>query len=266
MRQEHQKIPFAKRSLGQNFLTDPKVIRRIVDALDPSGSDIVLEIGPGRGALTGELVDRSARVYALEFDRGMARLLRERFGERPNFTLIEDDALHIDFGSIEPDDAKLRLIANLPYNISTAILQRLFDYTHAFQDCVLMFQREVADRIMAKPGTKDRGYLTVLVETHFKVERLFDVAPEAFRPAPKVWSTVVRLVPKEELIPEPAAFQSLVAASFAQKRKTILNNLKTKYPDAEHMLLRAGVDTSRRAETLSLDEWRCLAGVIACPT
>ena len=259
MRHEH---PFAKRSLGQNFLVDEGVIQNIVEAFAPTKSDAVLEIGPGRGALTAQLVERAERVYALEFDRHLARVLAERFAGRDSFALIEDDALHIDFAAIERDGRKLRLIANLPYNISTAILQRLFEYTDTFEDCVLMFQREVVDRITAAPGTKDRGYLTVLVEAYFQVERIFDVAPDAFRPAPKVWSSVVRLVPKTEVIPNASAFQSLLAAGFAQKRKTILNNLKIKYPDSEGLLLNSGIDPGRRAETLSLEEWQRLADAI----
>ena len=262
MRNEHRQTPFAKRSLGQNFLTDAGVIRRIVDAVDPSPADPVLEIGPGRGALTDVLVDRAGLVYALEFDRDLARLLRSRFEDRENFTLIEDDALAVDFAAIHPA-GPLRLVANLPYNISTAILQRLFEFPGVFKDCVLMFQREVVDRITAAPGTKERGYLTVMVELRFHVEKLFDVPPAAFRPAPKVWSSVVRLVPKEPPIADGDVFQQVVAAGFAQKRKTILNNLKVKFPGIEQVLSRAGIDATRRAETLTLAEWISLAETIA---
>lgn len=249
------KDAFAKRSLGQNFLIDQDVIERILGAFDPTEHDIVLEIGPGRGALTERLIERSGRVYALEFDRDLAPLLRQKFAKHENFSLIEGDALKLDFAGLEREGGKLRLIANLPYNISTAILQRLFSFPEIFEDCVLMFQREVVERITAVPGTSARGYLTVLIEAHFQVEKLFDVPPTAFRPVPKVWSSVVRLLPNERSIPHEELFREVVGAGFAQKRKTILNNLKSKYPNSEQVLGLAGIDAKRRAETLSLDEW-----------
>src|SRR5687768_115881 len=155
---------FAKKSLGQNFLFDSRVIDHIVEAFDPTEEDLVLEIGPGRGALTERLVDRVRKLYALEFDTNLGMLLREKFAARLNFGLIEDDALSFDYRTLLSDGKKLRLIANLPYNISTAVLQRLFDFPEVFSGCVLMFQREVVDRITAAPRTKDRGYLTVLTE------------------------------------------------------------------------------------------------------
>jgi 16S rRNA (adenine1518-N6/adenine1519-N6)-dimethyltransferase len=189
-------------------------------------------------------------------------MLRERFRGQENFALIEGDALRVDLADIERGDRKLRVIANLPYNISTAILQRLFSYADILDDCVLMFQREVVERITAPPGTSDRGYLTVLVESHFTVERLFDVPPSAFRPQPKVWSSVVRLIPKAEIRKEEA-FHEIVAAGFAQKRKTILNNLKGKYPDIAQALELTGIESNRRAETLTLNEWNRLAARLA---
>jgi 16S rRNA (adenine1518-N6/adenine1519-N6)-dimethyltransferase len=246
--------PFAKRSLGQNFLSDQTVVRRIVEAFDATEEDVVLEIGPGRGALTAELVDAAGKLIVLEFDDLLATALQQRFGDRENFSLVKGDALQVDFDSLSPD-RPLRLISNLPYNISTAILQRLFEYTSRFQDCLLMFQREVVERIIARPGTKDRGYLTVLTEAHFTVERLFDVPPSAFRPAPKVYSSIVRLVPNVAPLADSPELRKLLAAAFNQKRKTIANNLKTVFPEALEGLKLAGIDSTRRAETLSLDEW-----------
>ena len=258
-----QRTPFAKRSLGQNFLTDESIIARILSAFDPKPDDVVLEIGPGRGALTEKLLARARHVYALEFDRDLALLLVDRFGDRDNFTLVEGDALKLDFADLGRGDRKLRLIANLPYNISTAILQRLFDYAGVFEDCVLMFQREVAQRVMAPPGTKDRGYLSVMTELYFSAEPLFDVPPGAFRPVPKVWSSVIRLTS----VPRPPArsdvFERLVAAGFAQKRKTIANNLKNEFSNYLNALSTAGIDPRRRAESLTLDEWLRLSGAIA---
>ena len=250
----------AKRSLGQNFLVDPPVTAKIIEAFDPQPDDAVVEIGPGHGALTELLVDEVGHFVALEFDRHLAELLRRRFADRENFTLIEGDALLTDFGRLAKQVGRpLRLIANLPYNVSTAILQRLFESAATFSDCVLMFQREVVDRITAEPGTKDRGYLSVMTEAYFRVERLFDVSPVAFRPVPKVWSAVVRLTPRSDPPLDRDSFRHLVAASFRQKRKTIVNNLKTAIPDAQTLLAASGIAPGRRAETLDRDEWRRLA-------
>jgi 16S rRNA (adenine1518-N6/adenine1519-N6)-dimethyltransferase len=252
--------PFAKRSLGQNFLVDQNVVAKILGAFNAGEGDTVLEIGPGRGALTEGLIETAGKLFVLEFDDVLAEDLRRRFAERGNFTLVKGDALGIDFSTISPGSS-LRLISNLPYNISTAILQRLFDQPAVFSDCLLMFQREVVERITAAPGTKDRGYLTVLTEAHFAVEKLFDVAPSAFRPAPKVVSSIVRLVPRVTPGADSPTFRKLVALAFQQKRKTIANNLKGSF-DGVPALTSAGIDPTRRSETLSLDEWMRLAQTI----
>src|SRR5688572_27311598 len=181
MQIKQKKPGFAKRSLGQNFLVDTAIIEKIVAAVHPTENDRILEIGPGRGALTAKLLEQVEKLFALEFDRDLAPLLREKFATDSRFELIEDDALSFDFRTLVTDGGNVRLVANLPYNISTAILQRLFDYPDVFSDCVLMFQREVVERLAALPGTTDRGYLTVLTEAYFDVERLFDVPPTAFR-------------------------------------------------------------------------------------
>lgn len=253
------KTVFAKRSLGQNFLVDRSVVNRILAAFDPKETDVVLEIGPGRGALTAELIERAGRTYALEFDDTLAADLEHTFADRPSFSVIHADALDFDFRSIALGGKKLRLIANLPYNISTTILQRLFDHAEVLSDCLLMFQREVVDRIAAKPGTTARGYLSVMTEAFFRTEKLFDVSPKAFRPVPKVWSSIVKLIPHDPPVDIPPGFHQLVARGFGQKRKTILNNLRQAYASAEPALSACGIDASRRAETLSLDEWLCLA-------
>ena len=253
------KDPFAKRSLGQNFLVDQNVIARILGALDPREQDVVLEIGPGRGALTEKLIERAGLVYALEFDRDLVPLLRAKFAKHENFSLVEGDALKIDFETLDRSGKKLRLIANLPYNISTAILQRLFACTAIIEDCVLMFQREVVERIAAAPGTSERGFLSVLAQAHFVVEKLFDVPPGAFRPIPKVSSSVIRCVPRTDLVFDHSQLEAIVSLSFSQKRKTILNNLKKRFPEAEAVLSKAGIDPRRRAETLTVNEWISLA-------
>ena len=283
--------PFAKKSLGQNFLVDDSVIDRIVAALDISPDDTIVEIGPGRGALTERLVDSGARVIAIELDHELVPLLGEKFASDENFTVIEADAAEFDFKTLvthsqeaplaaatedksggkpafptASDKRELKLVANLPYYISTAILQRLIEQRNAFERMVLMFQKEVVDRITAEPGNSERGFLTVLVEAYLDAEKLFDVPPGAFRPVPKVESSVVKLVPHESEpgavatgFPDEAAFRKLVSAAFAQKRKTILNNLKHVLPNTAEMLASAGIDPSRRAETLTIEEWRKLS-------
>lgn len=267
-------LPRAKKRLGQNFLVDESYARRIVGALGPRAGETVVEIGPGRGALTALLLESGARVVAVELDRELAPLLRERFGGREGFRLVEDDALEVDFcGTVAPETSA-RVVANLPYNISTAILQRLIGQRRCVPEMVLMLQREVVERITAPPGSAERGYLTVLVEAFCQSEALFDVPPGAFRPVPKVWSTVARLRARGvETAFDESLFLRLAGAGFAQKRKTILNNLRSAPEDlralveraggAPRLLEAAGVDPRRRAESLTLAEWAALADTLS---
>lgn len=248
----------AKKSLGQNFLRDETVVSKIVDSLDLNTNDVVIEIGPGQGALTETLLVKARRVVAVEFDRDMISILKVKFHFTDNLFLIERDALNVDFAQIVGDvteGEKIKLVANLPYNISTPILQRLIEQRSIFSTIILMFQREVVERIIALAGGKERGYLSVLVENAFTTERLFDVAPAAFTPVPKVWSSVVRLTPHADVAIDGPIFRSLLSASFAQKRKTLFNNLKILTPAATELLIDAGIDGRRRAETITLDEW-----------
>lgn len=253
---------FAKKELGQNFLADATIIDRIVNALDLSTSDNVIEIGPGRGALTERLVATGANIIAIELDRDLVEMLREKFSRFANLRILEADATEVDFSPLIAANPQSKVVANLPYYISTAILQKLSEQRELFSSLVLMFQREVVDRITAEPGNSDRGFLTVLVESAFHVTKLFDVPPTAFRPQPRVWSSVVRLTPKENVISHPEQFRRLLSAAFAQKRKTILNNLKTFSREALTALKIAEIDAGRRAETLTLDEWLRLADSI----
>lgn len=251
----------AKRSLGQNFLEDENVVKRIVDALELTDKDLVVEIGPGLGALTSDLVERARRVVAVEFDRDMAAHLANRFADRTNFQLHNIDALDAEFAALAGERCKL--VANLPYNISTPILQKLIEQREIFDVLVLMFQREVVERITAEPGSSARGFLTVLVEDAFEVERLFDVAPAAFKPVPRVWSSVVRLTPRESAFADRPSVRRLLSTAFAQKRKTILNNLTIAYANPESALAEAGIDKNRRAETLTRTEWSRLGSALA---
>jgi 16S rRNA (adenine1518-N6/adenine1519-N6)-dimethyltransferase len=249
---------------------DETYARRVVGALAPRGDETVVEIGPGRGELTTLLLEGAGRVVAVEFDRELAPLLRERFGGRENFTLLEADALGVDFCSAVAPAKTARVVANLPYNISTAILQRLLEQRRCIPEMVLMLQREVVERITAPPGSAERGYLTVLVEAFCSTEALFDVPPGAFRPVPKVWSTVARLRVRESAVEglDERLFLRVVSAGFAQKRKTMLNNLRAAPDDvralveaaggATPVLEAAGIHPQRRAEALTLAEWAAL--------
>lgn len=251
--------PFAKKSLGQNFLVDHTYIDKIIRAVDPGEGDIVVEIGPGRGAITECLVDSGANVVAIELDRELVPMLRERFADNKNFNITEADAIEADIAALVSEiPHSVKLVANLPYYISTAILQSLAEQKEIFSSLVLMFQKEVVDRITAQPGNSDRGFLTVIVETAFTVEKLFDVPGNAFRPIPKITSSVVRMTPKNITIENPKAFRDLVSKAFLQKRKNIHNNLKNHFPNADDALAKANIDPTRRAESMSLEEWQRL--------
>ncbi|HEX8706976.1 MAG TPA: 16S rRNA (adenine(1518)-N(6)/adenine(1519)-N(6))-dimethyltransferase RsmA [Pyrinomonadaceae bacterium] len=265
----------AKKSFGQNFLVDERVVERIIEEVAARADETIIEIGPGHGALTARLLETAGRLLAVEFDRDLIPLLRRKFGAQQNLALIEGDALAIELcGLIEPG-GRTRIVANLPYYISTAILQRLIEQRSCLTEMVLMLQREVVDRITAPPGTSERGFLSVLVQAYCEPEILFDVSPAAFQPVPKVWSTVVRL----RVRPAPAVtaadgalFRQLVSAGFAQRRKTILNNLRSAPADLRLMIEAAGgtgrllgdagIEPGRRAETLTLEEWAGLTQLL----
>ena len=260
--------PYPSKRLGQHFLRDQRTIHRIIEAVNPKADETIIEIGPGTGALTSALVERAGRVVAVEFDNKLAPILRERFADAANFKLVLADALTTDFcGEIRPA-ASARLVANLPYNISTAILQRLIAQRSCIEEMVVMLQREVVERVLAPPGTTDRGFISVLVEAYCEREKLFDVAPGAFRPPPKVWSSVMRLTFRPRInanVADEELLWQTVSAGFAQKRKTILNNLRhsggrlqetlKRNGGASIVLCKAGVDLQRRAETLAIEEW-----------
>lgn len=262
------KQPFAKKSFGQNFLVDERYIGKIIAALNPKTGETIVEIGAGRGALTEKLIDSGANVIAVELERNMISVLLGRFAKYENFRLVESDALKVDFSTfnIQSSALKIKLVANLPYNISTAILQKLIEQRFVFTEMILMFQREVVERMTARAGNSERGFLSVMAQAYLDAEKLFDVPPRAFLPAPKVMSAVVRLVPKSDAaIKNDALFRQIVSACFIQKRKTILNNLKNAPPglreklgDAEQLLENCRVAPARRAETLTIMEWECL--------
>jgi 16S rRNA (adenine1518-N6/adenine1519-N6)-dimethyltransferase len=261
--------------LGQNFLTDKNVIQRLIASLQPTSAETIIEIGAGKGALTLELVQKAGHVIAVEFDRDLVPFLHESLSGYPNFRLIEGDALRTDFCAEMQPATQARVVANLPYNISTAILQRLIEQRSCFTQMILMLQREVVERITAPPGSSERGYLSVLVEAYCESEKLFDVSPGSFRPVPKVWSSVVRLGVRSQLgieVKNEVLLWEIVRAGFAQRRKTIFNNLRStrdhlaeiikRHGGASIVLCQAGIDLQRRAETLSLAEWGLIAQVL----
>lgn len=257
---------------GQNFLTDQRIVQRIIEALAPHPDETIVEIGPGEGALTSHLLESAGHLVAIEFDRNLITPLAKRFGSNHNFSLIQDDALTTDLCEVIRPATRARVVANLPYNVGTAILQRLIEQRSCLAEMVVMLQKEVVDRITAPAGSHERGYLSVFVEAYCETERLFDVAPSSFRPAPKVWSSVVRLTLRPGLpvdIKNEELLWQVVSAGFAQRRKTILNNLRSavsslqetikNHGGASISLCRAEVDLQRRAETLTLEEWSRIA-------
>ena len=268
--------PRLQPKLGQHFLAGESHALQIVDALGDVSQHTVLEIGPGRGVLTSPLAKRTRRLIAIELDRVLAAQLRLRFGMFPNVEIIEGDILSIDIDSlfgpkpglrrpgIEFKPTPAKVIGNLPYYITSEILLRLFDYAKYFETLVLLVQREVADRIAAEPGSRDYGLLSATAQLHARVEKLFTLPPEAFSPPPKVHSTVLRLTMasrKNDLGLEgdrqkEESFINFLKLSFSQKRKTLWNNLKSEYPEADlrSALAKAGIKPGDRAETLSLEE------------
>ena len=249
-----------RKRFGQNFLADPHYVSRIVAAIDPQPGDNVVEIGPGLAALTGALLERAGRIAAVEIDRDLAARLRERF-TADRLALHEADALTFDFSTLGDG---LRVVGNLPYNISSPLLFHLASFEAGLRDIHVMLQREVVARMTAIPGTPDYGRLTVMLQTRFRVSRLFTVPAGAFRPVPKVESALARLVPLGEERPrivDEALFTRIVAAAFGQRRKTLRNALSTLADEAS--LRNAGIDPSARGETLSIDDFVRLANGIA---
>ncbi|HSC08868.1 MAG TPA: 16S rRNA (adenine(1518)-N(6)/adenine(1519)-N(6))-dimethyltransferase RsmA [Steroidobacteraceae bacterium] len=247
-----------RKRFGQHFLHDPQVIARIVAAIEPRRGDRVLEIGPGRGALTAPLFDRLGALTAIEIDRDLARHLGARFG--PALELINTDVLEVDIAALRGSGEPLRVVGNLPYNISTPLLFRLLEQRTAIRDMHLMLQKEVVDRMVAPPGSKTYGRLTVMLAPWVRIERLLSVGPGAFTPPPKVSSAVVRITPLAMPafdIGSTASFDRVVRAAFAQRRKTLRNALKGTV--AAGVLEQLGIDPRARAETLAAAQYAALA-------
>ncbi|HEY8052135.1 MAG TPA: 16S rRNA (adenine(1518)-N(6)/adenine(1519)-N(6))-dimethyltransferase RsmA [Steroidobacteraceae bacterium] len=249
-----------RKRFGQHFLHDPAVIGRIVTALDVRAGEHLVEIGPGRGALTHELLRRTDCSFdAIEIDRDLAQRLRGEFQDAPRCELHEADALDFDFAALaNRRGGRLRIIGNLPYNISTPLLFHLLGQMQAIQDLHVMLQREVVTRLAASPGTRDFGRLTLMVAPYLAVEKLFDIGPGAFQPPPKVWSAVVHLtVRAQPLFPVSPHYPAVVAAAFAHRRKTLRNALAQLLSREE--ISACGVDPAARPETLDAQQFNALA-------
>ena len=256
-----------RRALGQHFLRDYAVARAIVEALAPRPTDLVVEIGPGDGALTAALSRRAGHVLALEIDRGLAASLRARL---PGVEVVEADALRWDYRALHrPPGGRVLVVGNLPYSSGTAILTALVDARAAIDEIVVMLQREVAERVAAAPGTRSYGSLSVIAQLGCDVGVILRVPPRAFRPPPKVESAVLKLA----VLPGPRVavgdeghFRAVVRAAFARRRKTLANALSASLALApaqvRDLLVQAGIDPVRRAETLGLDEFARLAARI----
>ncbi|MGD2128640.1 MAG: 16S rRNA (adenine(1518)-N(6)/adenine(1519)-N(6))-dimethyltransferase RsmA [Lysobacterales bacterium] len=249
----------ARKRFGQNFLTDPMVVRRIVDAIAPQAGQLIFEIGPGQAALTLPLADSNAELHLVEIDRDLAGRLARQLETRANVTLHLGDALKLDFGELA-EQRRFRLVGNLPYNISTPLLFHVLQWADLITDMHFMLQQEVVDRLAAEPGGKTWGRLSVMCQLRCAVTPLFTVPPEAFRPAPKVVSALVRLVPHSHPpvhVGDFDRFQKLVAQAFSLRRKTLRNSLRSML-DAE-AIAAAGVDPGLRAEALTLEQFAALS-------
>ena len=269
--------------LGQNFLRDTSAAQRIVEALGEIGDATVIEIGPGRGALTHALAARARRLIAIELDRVLAAQLRLEFARQRNVEIIEGDARTVDFANliarhpapllntgVQAADAiheRATVVGNLPYYITSEILLRLLGYSDWVKTIVIMVQREVADRIAASPGSRDYGLLSATVQLFARVEKLFTLPPGAFAPSPKVHSAVLRvtIAPRlHSLKVEKDGFVDFLRLVFAQKRKTLANNLRQRYPETAiaKALANAGLRRDARAEQLSLEKMAAVYRII----
>jgi len=254
----------ARKRFGQHFLQDDIVIARIVAAINPLPEDHIVEIGPGLGVLTEALLVHVTEMDAVELDRDIIPKLAERCGVKGKLNIHAADALRFDFSSLVrnnwSEDRPLRLVGNLPYNISTPLMFHLLESRHLIRDMHFMLQKEVVDRLAAIPGNKDYGRLSVIMQYYCQIESLFDVPPDAFDPPPKVESSIVRLIPYDTPIVDiidVSMLNTIVTAAFSQRRKTLRNNLRNYLNSKQIEAL--GIDAGRRAETLSLAEFAVLA-------
>ncbi len=253
----------ARKRFGQNFLTDDSVIRQISRSIHASTSDHLVEIGPGKGALTETLLEAEADLDVIELDRDLVPLLTQRFGQQANFNIHSADALRFDYRSLAQDGRKLRIVGNLPYNISTPLIFHLLDHAELVEDMHFMLQLEVVNRLAAQPGSKAWGKLGIMAQYQCQVDKLFDVPPSAFSPAPKVQSAIVRLVPNPAHNRDDARrfkLHKVVQAAFSQRRKTLRNTLRDLV--SVQQLEELGIAPTARAETLELNQFLALSQLL----
>lgn len=260
-----------KKALGQNFLTDRNVIAKIINAAELTSEDMVLEIGPGKGALTFRLAEKAAQVVAVEWDRELVSLLKEELQAHPTVKVHHGDFLRTDLNQLLASirSSRWKAVANLPYNISSQILFRFIEYRPLFSELLLMLQKEVGERLLAPPSCKEYGVLSVMCRLYFDIEKVMSVKPSSFRPVPKVDSLVLRFkvlaAPRID-VGDEHLFHLLVKAAFSQRRKTLGNCLKTMDMFCSQEVLGrvfdiTGIDSGRRGETLSLEEFALLTNV-----
>ncbi|SDO20970.1 16S rRNA (adenine(1518)-N(6)/adenine(1519)-N(6))-dimethyltransferase RsmA [Vreelandella arcis] len=254
----------ARKRFGQNFLRDLGIISRIVRAIGPREGDRLIEIGPGQGALTEPLLDAAGSLEVIELDRDLIPGLRVQFFNYPDFVIHEGDALKFDFAALKGEGPALRVVGNLPYNISTPLIVHLLTMGDAIADMHFMLQKEVVERLAAEPGGPDWGRLSVMAQYYCQVEQLFIVPPEAFVPRPSVDSAIVRLTPHTALphtADDPVLLFELVKLAFGQRRKTLRNNLKGRVNI--DVLEALGIDPVRRPQTLTVAEFVAIANRVA---
>lgn len=248
----------AKKRLGQNFLTSNEIIKNIIDAISPRVGDTIIEVGPGKGALTFPLAESGAKIIAVEFDRDLAKYSKESLGKFRNVTVLQKDFLK--FEPEKLDLSSFKLCGNLPFNITSPVIDWIVDHRSKIIKAVIMMQKEVALRLASKPGSKDWSPLAIFTQLHFDINILFNVGPENFQPSPKVTSAVVKLEPKicREIL-HYVEFEQLVRVSFKQRRKQLMNNLVpaiiSEVPAAEKVFQQIGLNRQTRAEEVSTDKF-----------
>lgn len=256
----------ARKRFGQNFLVDQSIINHIVRSIRPQHSDCLVEIGPGKGALTAPLLDACEQLQVIELDRDLIPILLAQFANYSKFKIHQSDALKFDFSSLVSVNNKLRVVGNLPYNISTPLIFHLLSFENKILDMHFMLQKEVVLRLTAEPGEKNFGRLSVMTQYYCDIEYLFDVPPDSFRPAPKVNSAIVRLVPrlsKSVYARDMPHFEKLVNTAFQQRRKTLRNALKTYAVEIEQNLDKIDIDFSLRAECLAVEDYVKLSNILS---
>lgn len=256
------------KSLGQNFLIDDSVLNDIVEGADVNDEDLVIEIGPGVGSLTAQLLNKAKKVISIELDNDLIPILQAELGEHPNFSLIHNDALKVDFNEIIGEEKSVKLVANLPYYVTTPIIVKLLKENYNFKSLTIMIQKEVAERMDAEPNCKDYGSLSLLVQYYCNTQIVRRVPPTCFIPRPKVDSIVIRLDRLDSprvIVQDEALMFEIIRGAFNMRRKTLWNGVKFLGLEKERLekaFEDAGIDSKRRGETLSLEEFATLADKI----